>query len=292
MEKGDTPSSPNLTFSVGESVSTAMPQVKDACKEEERLSATAPECDSQPCSDAVPVSTVLPYTTPANDNLTEQETEDPPDISTEDSPNAVQIPADKPGDIESGLLSTSASPLTSTKEIGPTSSESSEQTPHVRCPVSKQSASERNTDMTQSLSGRPDDKTDYSDSHQGKLSIDDLHTAREGATSHDQTDSTAGQTPKHCDSVAKQFASEQYKGKTISHDTENVFARPDDNENHINTEQHELAKLVFRKENQAARAERCCSDDQNTKQVEYSADPCPGPKELARNTEVVISELH
>lgn len=294
MEKEDTPSSPNLTFSGGESVSTAMPQVKDACKEEERLSVTAPECDSQPCGDAVPgsslsVSTILPYTTPAIDNLTEQETEDPPDTSTEDSPNAVQIPADKPGDIASGLLSTSASSLTSTKEIGPTSSESS---PQVRCPVSKQSASERNTDMTQSLSGRPDDKTDYSDSHQGKLSIDDIHTAREGATSHDQRDSTAGQTPKHCDSVAKQFASEQDKGKTISHDTENVFARPDDYENHINTEQHELVKLVFRKEDQAARDEKCCSDNQNTKQVEYSADPCPGPKELARNTEVVISEIH
>ena len=200
----------------------------------------------------------------------------------------MQTPADKPSEIESGLLSTSASPLTSTKEIGPTSSESSEQTLRVPCPVSEQSASEQNTDMTQSHSGRPDDKTDYSDSDQGKLPIDDLHTPREGATSHDQTENTAGQTPKNCDSVAKQFGSEQDKSKTISHDTENVVARPDDDENHINTEQHELAKQVFRKEDQAAGDERCRSDDQNTKQVEYSADPCPVPKEIARDTEVVI----
>ena len=179
----------------------------------------------------------------------------------------MQTPADKPSEIESGLLSTSASPLTSTKEIGPTSSESSEQTPRVPCPVSEQSASEQNTDMTQSHSGRPDDKTDYSDSDQGKLPIDDLHTPREGATSHDQTENTAGQTPKNCDSVAKQFASEQDKSKTISHDTE---------------------KQVFRNKDQAAGDERCRSDDQNTKQVEYSVDPCPVPKELARDTEVII----
>ncbi|XP_036971896.1 E3 ubiquitin-protein ligase rnf213-alpha-like isoform X2 [Acanthopagrus latus] len=271
LEKGDTPSSPNLTLSVGESVSTAKLQVTDACKEEEKLSATAPECDSQPCGEAVPgsrlsVSTVLPFTTPAGYNLTEEETDKHPDICPDDSPNAVQTPADKPSEIESGLLSTSASPLTSTKEIGPTSSESSEQTLRVPCPVSEQSASEQNTDMTQSHSGRPDDKTDYSDSDQGKLPIDDLHTAREGATSHDQTENTAGQTPKNCDSVAKQFASEQDKSKTISHDTE---------------------KQVFRNKDQAAGDERCRSDDQNTKQVEYSVDPCPVPKELARDTEAV-----
>ncbi|XP_073332592.1 E3 ubiquitin-protein ligase rnf213-alpha-like [Pagrus major] len=151
LEKGDTPSSPNLTCSVGESVSTAKLQVTDACKEEERLSATAPECDSQPCVEAVPgsslsVSTTLPFPTPASDNLTEQETDGPPDISTEDSPNAVQIP----GDIESGLLSTSASSLTSTKEIGPTSSESSEQTPPAVDTTQAQQPVNRDVDVSNS----------------------------------------------------------------------------------------------------------------------------------------------
>lgn len=223
LEKGATPSSPNQTVSVGESVTSKKTQVTETCKEEERHSATAPESDTQPCSEAAPGSNLAVYTTPpssapASDKLTEAS----PDISTEDSPDAVPPATDKPRDIHSGPISVSS--LISTKETDSTAPESSEQ------------------------------------------------------------------TPQQCGSVAKQSVSEQDKDKITSHEAHNLSVRPDDNENHTNTEQHDQAD---RKENQAARDKRrCYTDDPNTKNTEHSADPCSVTKETAQNTEVVISQIH
>ncbi|XP_037626449.1 E3 ubiquitin-protein ligase rnf213-alpha-like isoform X1 [Sebastes umbrosus] len=169
MEKGATPSSPNQTVSVGESVTSKKTQVTETCKEEERHSATAPESDTQPCSEAAPGSNLAVKTTPPS--------------SAPDS----------------------------------TAPESSEQ------------------------------------------------------------------TSQECGSVAKQSVSEQDKDKILSHEAQNVSVRPDDNENHTNTEQHDKAD---RKEDQAARDKRrCYTDDPNTKNTEHSADPCSVTKETAQNTE-------
>ncbi|XP_044056409.1 E3 ubiquitin-protein ligase rnf213-alpha-like isoform X2 [Siniperca chuatsi] len=388
------PSSPNQTPSVGISVTTREPQVTETCMEEERLSATAPESDSQPCGEAAPgsdlsVSTTLPSPTSASDK--QQQKEAPPDSSTEDSPDAVQIRADKPSDNNSGPLSNSASSLTSTKETGSTAPESSEKTPQECDLVAKQSASEQDKDKkifheTKNCSGRPDDKANYLDSFQGE-------PARDGATPQDSSDNTASpatlengattsfsnqklsagvsvttretqvtetckeeerlsatapesdsqpcgeaapgsdlsvsttlpsptsasdkqqqkeapldsstedspdavqiradkpsdinsgplstsassltstketapesseKTPQECDLVANQSASEQDKDKTISN--ENLSGRPDDNENHTNTEQHTFAKQTDRKDDQAARD----STDQVTKETAKS----------------------
>ncbi|KAK9519509.1 hypothetical protein VZT92_022235 [Zoarces viviparus] len=178
-------SSPNLT--------TRKTQVSETCKEEGRPSATAPESNSQPCSEVAPgvVSdyTTPPSSTPASDNLAEQQTEAPPDSSTEDRLDAVQIPADKPSDIHSGLLSNSVSSLTSPQETGSTAPESSEETPQDCDMVAKQSVSEQDKEKTifhetQNLSGRPDEKD--------QAASDDQEAARDGATPQDPSDNAAG----------------------------------------------------------------------------------------------------
>lgn len=176
LEEGATPLSPNQTLSVGESVTTRKPQVTETWKEEERPSATAPESNSQPCNEVVPgsnlsVSTTPPSPPPVSDKLTEQQIEVPSDISTEDSPDAVQIPADKSSDIHSGPLSNSASSLTSTKQTGSTVPDLSEQTPQECDSVAKQSASEQDKDKsisheTQNLSGRSDGNESHTNNEQ------------------------------------------------------------------------------------------------------------------------------
>lgn len=109
------------------------------------------------------VSTTLSSSTPASDKLTEQQTKAPSDISTDDSPDAVQIPADKPSDSHSRPLSKS------TKETGSTAPESSEQTPQECDSVAKQSAPEQDKTIaheTQSLSGRSDVKDNHTNTDQ------------------------------------------------------------------------------------------------------------------------------
>ncbi len=83
------------------------------------------------------------------------------------------------------------------------------------------------------------------------------------------------QTPQECDLVAKQFAFKQDRDETTSQETQILSARPDDTENH-NTNQHIFAEQTDRKQEQAARDEKC------------SADRCPTTKEKAKSTEVVI----
>ncbi|XP_068590976.1 E3 ubiquitin-protein ligase rnf213-alpha [Cebidichthys violaceus] len=153
-------SSPNLTI--------RKTQVSETCKEERRPSATTPKSNSQPCSEVAPGTNLSDYmtppsSTPASDKLTEQQTEAPPDSSTEDRFDAVKIPADKPSDLHSGLLSNSVSFLTLPKETGSTVPESSEQTPQDCDMVAKQSVSEQDKEKTifsetQHLSGKPDEK--------------------------------------------------------------------------------------------------------------------------------------
>lgn len=149
LEKGATPSSPSQTVSDGESVTTKRTQVPETRTEEERLSATAPERDSQPCSDAAPESNLAvsagpPSLTPVSDKPTEQQTEVSSDNSTEDRPDAVQIPADRPSNTQSGPLSS----LTSAKETGSTAPERSEQIPQECDLMVNRSASVQNKDET------------------------------------------------------------------------------------------------------------------------------------------------
>ncbi|KAI3368624.1 hypothetical protein L3Q82_025623, partial [Scortum barcoo] len=183
LDKGVTPPSPSQTLSVSEPFTTRKSQVTETFKEEERPSGTAPESHAQPCRQEEPGSDLsVSTTTPSCDKLMEQQTEAPADVSAEDNPEAVQIPADKPSDIHSVVSSYSVS--------------SFEQTPQECDSVKKQCASEQDKDKTishdtQSHPGRPDDKADYLDSLQGQLAIDDLEPASDGSTSQDPSDITA-----------------------------------------------------------------------------------------------------
>uniref|UniRef100_A0A3B4X7H2 RING-type E3 ubiquitin transferase n=1 Tax=Seriola lalandi dorsalis TaxID=1841481 RepID=A0A3B4X7H2_SERLL len=156
----------------GDLVST--PQDRGNCKEEEKLCSTASESISQPCSQAalvlhLSVSTTAPPPTPAGDKVTRQQTESPPNISTEASPDAVQIPADKSSDIHCGPLSNATSSLTSTEETGSTAPEPSQQTHHGCDLVTKHSGQDEDKTTnheTQNLSGRPDDNEDHTNTEQ------------------------------------------------------------------------------------------------------------------------------
>ncbi|KAF3835287.1 hypothetical protein F7725_027845 [Dissostichus mawsoni] len=92
LEKGAMPSSPKETLGVAEAITTKKTQVIDALKEEERLAATAPESNAQPCREAAPGSNLVCLTTPsstqAGDKPAEQQTEAPSDNSKDDSPHA------------------------------------------------------------------------------------------------------------------------------------------------------------------------------------------------------------
>uniref|UniRef100_A0A3B4ULA5 Zinc-ribbon domain-containing protein n=1 Tax=Seriola dumerili TaxID=41447 RepID=A0A3B4ULA5_SERDU len=183
---------------------------------------TASESISQPDNKTdlvlhLSVSTTAPSPTPASDKLTRQQTENA-DISTEASPDAVQIPADKSSDIHSGLLSNATSSHTSTAETGSTAPEPSQQT----------------RDLVTKHSGQDEDKT-------------------------------------------------------TNHETQNLSGRPDDNEDHTNTEQHTFAKQSDRNKDQAAGDKVLCySDGQTPKESkEHSADPCPATKETAKSTETI-----
>ncbi|XP_018560281.2 LOW QUALITY PROTEIN: E3 ubiquitin-protein ligase rnf213-alpha-like [Lates calcarifer] len=189
----------------------ATTQVTGTRKEEERLSRTAAR------SKTPPSPTPLLHD---SDKLTVQQTEDPSDISTETSRDAVQRPADKSSDIHSGQLSDATSSLTSTKETSATAPESSEQ------------------------------------------------------------------ILQDCDLVAKHPASGQDEDKTFNRETQNLSYRPNDNENHTNTEQHTAVKQTDRKDDQQGGDKSCYSDDQNTEKT-GSADPCPVTKEAAKSTEAV-----
>ncbi|KAF1385523.1 hypothetical protein PFLUV_G00108650 [Perca fluviatilis] len=352
LEKGATPSCPNQTVSVNESLTTKNTHVTETCNGKERLSVAAHESNSQSFSNAAPgsnlsVSTALHSPTPASDKKSLL------GISREYSPEAVPTAA--------GLLSNPASSLTSTKEIDSTAPESPGQTPQEWDSVEKQSASNNDIDKTisnerQNLFGRPDDKATYLDSFQGKPASDDSEPARNGVTTQDPSDYTASsapleqgttlsfpnqteqqteapsdintedshtpvqitadkksgihsglssnsassptptketgstapvsseQTSQALDSVAKQPLNEQDKDKTISLETENLSGKPDDNKKHTNTEQHTFTKQNDKKEDQAAIDER---EAPNARQPEYSHDPCPVTEETSQNTEAV-----
>ncbi|CAK6972178.1 E3 ubiquitin-protein ligase rnf213-alpha-like isoform X5 [Scomber scombrus] len=164
-----TPSSTDQTLSGGESVTARKLQVTESCKEEERLSGTAcaPNSYAQTCRETaagsnLSVSMSPPSPTHATDKLTEQQTATPSDISTENSPDAVQIPDNEPSDNHPRPLSNSASSLASTQETGSTASASTKQTPQEYDPVAKQSASEQDKENTishetQNLSESPED---------------------------------------------------------------------------------------------------------------------------------------
>lgn len=165
-----TPSTPYQNPSDGKSVTTRK-LVTESCKEEERLSGTACALDSnaQLCRQtaclnnlSVPTSPPSPASSPACDEVTEQQTETPSDISTENSPNAVRIHDDKPSDNHPGPLSNSASSLTSTQETNTSAPALSEQTPQESDLVAKQSASEQDKEKRlsheiQNLSESPED---------------------------------------------------------------------------------------------------------------------------------------
>lgn len=183
LEKGTILSFPNQTLSMGKSLTTKKTEeVTENCKKEERPSA-AEESNCQPCSEAAPgsnqsVSTPPPFSTPASDKseseralLTEQQTEAPSDMNTEDSHEPVQIPAEKQSGIHAGLLSNSASSPTSTKETGSIVPESSEQTSQAWDSVAKQPLYEQDKDKTisletQNLSGKPDDNEKHTKTEQ------------------------------------------------------------------------------------------------------------------------------
>ncbi|XP_035863121.1 E3 ubiquitin-protein ligase rnf213-alpha-like [Sander lucioperca] len=354
LEKGATPSCPNQTVSVNESLTTKNTHVTETCKGKERLSAAAHGSHSQSFSNAfdapgsnLSVSTPLHSPTPASDKKALL------GISREYSPEAVPPAA--------GLLSNPASSLTSTKETGSTAPESPAQTPQECDSVAKQSASNKGKDKTisnetQNLFGRPDDKATYLDSFQGKPASDDSEPARNSVTTQDPSDYTASpaplekgtilsfpnqteqqteapsdmntedshepvqipaekqsgihagllsnsassptstketgsivpesseQTSQAWDSVAKQPLYEQDKDKTISLETQNLSGKPDDNEKHTKTEQHTFAEQNDKKEDQAAIDER---EAPNTRKPEYSLDPCPVTEETSQNIEAV-----
>ncbi|XP_029285451.1 uncharacterized protein LOC115006959 [Cottoperca gobio] len=169
LEKGATPSSPNQTLPVTEEVTTKKTQVIETCKEEERPSATAPESDSQPRSEAatgsnLSVTTTLPSSTHASVKLAEQQTVTSSDISTDDNPEAVQIPVDKPSDINCKALSCSAS--TSTKETGSTAAETPQECNSVTKSVSEQDKDNPISHETHNLSVRPDDNENHTNTEQ------------------------------------------------------------------------------------------------------------------------------
>nr|XP_046247516.1 E3 ubiquitin-protein ligase rnf213-alpha-like isoform X2 [Scatophagus argus] len=111
-------------------------------------------------------------------------------------------------------------------------------------------------------------------------------TSTEGSTAPE----SCLQIPEEFHSVAKQSASEKDKDKTTFDETQNISARPHDNENHTNTEQHTFATQTARKEDQAARDERCHSEDPNTKETEHSVDPYPVTKGTPKSTEATDSK--
>ncbi|XP_042369471.1 E3 ubiquitin-protein ligase rnf213-alpha [Plectropomus leopardus] len=184
-EKEATHSPPNKTLSDGESVSTKKTQ---ETSEEEGSSASAHESECQPYSERAPG----PNVSVSTNKLTEQQTEASSDINTEDSPGAVQIPADKLCDINPGPLSNSVSSLTSTKEIGSTAPETAEKIPQECNSVANQCASVKDKDetishTTQDLSNKIDasngqcafaKKTDRKDqaARDKRLNSDDLNT--------------------------------------------------------------------------------------------------------------------
>ncbi|KAI9517442.1 hypothetical protein NQZ68_004659 [Dissostichus eleginoides] len=172
LEKGAMPSSPKETLGVAEAVTTKKTQVIDALKEEERLAATAPESNAQPCREAAPGSNLVCLTTPsstqAGDKPAEQQTEAPSDNSKDDSPHA-----EKPSNITLKLLSNSASNLKSTTETVSTAPE----TPQQCDSVAKQSIFEQD-----------EDKTISHDIHNLSGSADDNHTNSEQLTFPIQTD--------------------------------------------------------------------------------------------------------
>ncbi|XP_034002602.1 E3 ubiquitin-protein ligase rnf213-alpha-like isoform X2 [Trematomus bernacchii] len=186
LEKGAMPSSPKETLGVAEAVTTKKTQVIDALKEEERLAATAPESNAQPCREAapgsnLPVCLTTPSSTQAGDKPAEQQTEAPSDNSKDDSPHA-----EKPSDSALKLLSNSASNLKSTTETVSTAPE----TPQQCDSVAEQSIFEQDEDKTIShdihnLSGGPDDNHTNSEQHTFAIQTD----RREDEAARDQSNS-------------------------------------------------------------------------------------------------------
>lgn len=161
--------STDQTLSDGESVTARKLQVIESCKEEERLSGTAcaPDSNAQPCRETaagsnLSVSMSPPSPTHATDKVTEQQTATPSDMSTENSPDAMQIPDNEPSDNHPGPLSNAVSSLASIQETSSTASASTKQTPQECDPVSKLSSSEQDKEKTishetQNLSESPED---------------------------------------------------------------------------------------------------------------------------------------
>nr|XP_029137399.1 E3 ubiquitin-protein ligase rnf213-alpha-like [Labrus bergylta] len=160
QEKGALSSSSSET--VSGLITTQKSEVITTCKEAERLSSTAPDSTLQPYNEQhLSGSKTLSDATPASYNLTEQQAE-APDTSTNDNPDEVQLPADKPGDIHSGPLSNPASVPTLTKETSSTAPEPTEQRPQECDSVTTQSNTKQEKEKktfheTQIVSKRRDD---------------------------------------------------------------------------------------------------------------------------------------
>ncbi|XP_010784159.1 FK506-binding protein 5-like [Notothenia coriiceps] len=208
LEKGAMPPSPKETLGVAEAVTTKKTQVIDAIKEEERLAATAPESNAQPCREAAPGSNLSvcltpPSSTQAGDKPVEQQTEAPSDNSKDNSPHA-----EKPSDITLKPSSNSASNLKSTTETVSIAPE----TPQQCDSVAKQSTFEQGEDKTIShdihnLSGRPDDNHTNSEQQTFVIQTDrrEDEAARDQSNSDDpDTKTTEFSTDQH--SVTKETA--------------------------------------------------------------------------------------
>ncbi|XP_074524614.1 E3 ubiquitin-protein ligase rnf213-alpha-like [Halichoeres trimaculatus] len=150
---------------------------------EESLSATAPESNSQVCSEAALALNLPPtHSSPPNDR-----TEVQPDNTTEESHDAVQILASKPSDLNSVTMLNSESLQTTAQETGFISSNPSDRTSEECGPQVKKAASEGDQDET---SKGTDGRANYS---QSKTSSNDQEPAKDGATTQETFDNTASQ---------------------------------------------------------------------------------------------------
>ncbi|XP_047442557.1 E3 ubiquitin-protein ligase rnf213-alpha isoform X2 [Mugil cephalus] len=240
---------------------TAIQQVKETCKEEQRLSLSAAGSNCEPCRQAIPesnlsVPTKPPSPAPYSDKVTEQHTKHPADSREEGSADVLQGPADKPGDL-------------------------SEQTPQqakaAKQPVHEQEKDKTISNETHNLSRKPGDNETGTDTEQHQ------QTDRKEDKAAGAQDSKKKNKNKSANRRQETGGSAKSTEVTSNVKTQKLSGKPVDNKTGTGAEQHTAHKKSDRKEVKAAIAQ----DDQNTKNKNESADQRQKTRESAKSTEVV-----
>ncbi|XP_034559632.1 E3 ubiquitin-protein ligase rnf213-alpha-like isoform X2 [Notolabrus celidotus] len=209
-EKGALSSLCNQT--VSESIAAQKPQVFETCRKVEGLSATAPEGNFQPCSEAAPAPNQSEEGVAESKAVRTEQQTDAPDISTEDCRDPVQIPANKPSDIHSAPLLNSGPLQTSAKETRSTSTEPSDQTLQECNSVEEKAVVQR----AQNLSEKQEDDKTYANIEQQtsakKRDEKEDQAARNSADSRAVTQETA-KSPQAVETKSKEKNPHLTEGK-------------------------------------------------------------------------------